>query len=264
MVLLVIPLAEVGQVRGRGSLMKVVFFSQDGSRVEQMTLALQLQWPDVSSLVASQGGFGLQVIEQAEPDIVILCEDLPDLGICDAIREIRRFSHIPIIVATEHEGGSEMHAVKALELGADDYIEMPCNLMVVMARVMALLRRVGVSEKRSEEPTIVCGDLVIDPANHEVYLGSEPLALTPTEFKLLHLLARHRHMTLPQSFIHRVMWGDEVQVGDTLKKYIQLLRRKLGDDARNPTWIKTVYGGGYRFTAPAAPPAELTPTAVAD
>ncbi len=88
--------------------------------------------------------------------------------------------------------------------------------------------------------------------------------LTPTEFKLLHLLARNRHMTLSQPFIHRVIWGDDVQVGETLKKYIQRLRRKLGDDARNPTWIKTVHGFGYRFSAPAAPPAELTPTAVAD
>lgn len=246
--------------------MKVLFFSRDGTgtKVEQIVLALRLRWPDLNSLVASQGGLGLQIIEQDEPDFVILCEDLPNLGIWDAIREIRRFSDIPIMVATENEGDSEMHVVKALELGADDYIEMPCNLMVVMARVVALLRRVGLAKQRSEETTIVCGDLVIDPANYEVFLGSERLVLTPTEFKLLHLLARNRHMTLSQPFIHRVIWGDDVQVGETLKKYIQRLRRKLGDDARNPTWIKTVHGIGYRFSAPAAPPAELTPAAVAD
>ena len=270
--------AGVGQIRGgSGSRMKVLFFSQDGThrkccssprtaptKVEQIVLALRLRWPDLTSLVASQGGLGLQVIEQDEPDFVIMCEDLSNLGIWDAIREIRRFSDIPIIVATENEGDSEMHAVKALELGADDYIEMPCNLMVVMARVVALLRRVGLAKQRNEETTIVCGDLVIDPANYEVFLGPERLVLTPTEFKLLHLLARNRHMTLSQPFIHGVIWGDDVQVGETLKKYVQRLRRKLGDDAKNPTWIKTVHGVGYRFSAPAAPPAELTPTAVAD
>ena len=144
--------------------MKVLFFCQDGTKVEQIALALRLRWPDLNSLVASQGGLGLQVIEQDEPDFVILCEDLPNLVIWDAIREIRRFSDIPVIVATENEGDSEMHAVKALELGADDYIEMPCNLMVVMARVVALLRRVGLAKQLSEETTIVCGDLVIDPA----------------------------------------------------------------------------------------------------
>ncbi len=81
--------------------MKVLFFSQDDIKVEQIALALRLRWPDLKSLVASQGGVGLQVIEEDEPDFVILCEDLPNLGIWDAIREIRRFSDIPIIVATE-------------------------------------------------------------------------------------------------------------------------------------------------------------------
>ena len=158
--------------------MKVLFLSRDGTKVEQIALALRLQWPDLSSHVASQGEVGLEAIEQDEPHFVILCEDLPDLGIWDAIREIRGFSDIPIIVATENEGDSEMRAVKALELGADDYFEMPCNLMVVMARVVALWRRVGLAKQRSEETTIVCGDLVIDPANYEVFLGPEHLVLS--------------------------------------------------------------------------------------
>ena len=117
--------------------MKVLFFCQDGPKVEQLVLALRLRWPDLRPLVASQGGVGIQVIEQEEPELVMLCEDLPDLGIWSAIREIRRFSDIPIIVATE--GGDELEVVKAIEMGADDYIRLPCNLMVVMARVVALV-----------------------------------------------------------------------------------------------------------------------------
>ena len=237
--------------------MKVLFFCEDGTKVEQIVLALRLRWPDLTPLVASRGSVALQVIEQEEPDFTIICEDLPNLGIWTAIREIRRFSDIPIIVATEEEDESEMQVVKALELGADDYIRMPCNLMVVMARVVALLRRVGLAKQRSEETTIDCGDLVIDPANYEVFLHSDRLMLTPTEFKLLHLLARNRHMTLSQEFIQRVVWGEDIQVGESLKKYIQRLRRKLGDDARNPIWIKTVHGIGYRFSAPAASPSDL-------
>ena len=234
--------------------MKVLFFCQDTTKVEQIILALRLRWPDLEPLVASQGGPGLQLIEQNEPDLVILREDLPDLGLWTAIREIRRFSDIPVMVAVESEGDPEMEAVKALELGADDYVEMPCNLMVVMARVVALLRRVGLARQTGEESSIICGELVIDPANYEVFLGPNRLVLTPTEFKLLYLLAKNRHMTLSQGFIQRVVWNDDVQIGETLKKYIQRLRRKLGDDARNPTWIRTVHGVGYRFSAPSPEP----------
>ena len=228
--------------------MKVLFFSQDSAKVEQLVLALRLRWPDLRPLIASSGDVGLQVIEQEEPELVLLCEDLPDLGLWASIKEIRRFSDIPIIVAIESE--DEMEVVKALELGADDFIRMPCNLMEVMARVVALVRRVGLTKQRSDETPIRCGELLINPATYEVYLGSSRLMLTPTEFRLLHLLAKNRHVTLTQDFIQRIIWSDDVQAGETLKKYIQRLRRKLGDDARNPTWIKTVHGVGYRFSSP--------------
>ena len=236
--------------------MKVLFFSQDGERVEQLVLALRLRWPDLKPLVVSQGGVGIQVVEQEEPDLVMMCEDLPDLTMWQAIREVRRFSDIPVIVASECR--DEMDVVKAIELGADDYINMPSSLMIVVARIVALMRRVGLSRDRSEESPIFCGDLVINPATYEVYLKNERLMLTPTEFKLLYLLAKNRHMTLSQEFIQRVIWADDIEAGDTLKKYIQRLRRKLGDDARNPIWIKTVHGVGYRFSSPTPIPTEAS------
>ena len=233
--------------------MKVLFFSQDGTSVEQLTLALRLRWPDLAPLVASQGDRALLTVEQEEPDFVMLCDDLPNLGIWSAIREIRLFSDVPIIVATASEGESEMQIVKGLELGADDYIDMPCNLMVMLARVAAIMRRRGLTKQRNEETTLTCGELTIDQANYEAYLGSERLALTPTEFRLLCLLAKNRNMTMTREVIQRVIWGDDdIQVGEAIKKYIQRLRRKLGDDARNPRWIKTVHGAGYRFYVPAA------------
>ncbi len=229
--------------------MKVLFFCQDGDIVEQLVLALRLRWPDLKPLIATQGSVGLEVIEKEEPEIVLLCEDLPDMSLWSAIKEIRRFSDIPIIVAKE-SSDNEMEVVKALEAGADDYIRMPCNLMEVMARVAALVRRVGLTKQRSDESPIRCGELLINPATYEVYLGPERLVLTPTEFRLLYLLAKNRHVTLSQTFIQRVIWADDIEAGEALKKYVQRLRRKLGDDARNPIWIKTVHGVGYRFSAP--------------
>lgn len=228
--------------------MKVLFFSQDTNRVEQLVLALRLRWPDLRPLVASDGKTALDVIEKESPELAVLCEDLPDMSIAAAIKEIRRFSDIPLMVATE--GDDEMAVVRALELGSDDYIRLPCDLMEVMARVVALMRRVGLTKQRSDEVPIRCGELLINPATYEVFLNATRLMLTPTEFKLLYLLAKNRHMTLSQEFIQRVIWADDIEAGEALKKYIQRLRRKLGDDARNPTWIKTVHGIGYRFSSP--------------
>jgi two-component system KDP operon response regulator KdpE len=228
---------------------KVLFFCRDGEKVEQLVLALRLRWPDLNPLIASQGNIGLEVVEREEPELAIICEDLPDLSVWSIIKETRRFSDIPIIVALETD--SEMEVVKALEVGADDFVKLPCNLMEVMARAVALIRRVGLTKQRSDESPIRCGDLLINPATYEVFLSDSRLVLTPTEFKLLYLLAKNRHVTLTQEFIQRIIWADDIEAGEALKKYIQRLRKKLGDDARNPIWIKTVHGVGYRFSATA-------------
>jgi DNA-binding response OmpR family regulator len=229
--------------------MKVLFFCQDvtGAKVEQLTLALRLRWPDLKPTIASQGSAGLQALEQEEQDLVVLCEHLPDMSIWQAIEETRHFSDIPIVVAVD--GGDETGVVKAIEAGADDYIQMPCNMMVVMARVAALMRRVGMDHQQAEEGPIHCGELVINPATYEAYMGSSRLPLTPKEFQLLHILAKNRRTVLSQEFIRRVIWPGEAEAGDALKKYVQRLRRKLGDNARNPTWITTIHGVGYRFSA---------------
>ncbi len=229
-------------------LMKVLFFGKDTAKVEEIALALRLRWPDIEPMAVAQGGKGLYVIEQQEPELVVVCEHLADMSIWQIIKEIRRFADTPIVVAAQTE--NELDIVKALEMGADDYIGMPCSMMVLMARVVAVLRRVGLAKRESVESPIRCGELMIDPANYEVFLGKKRIILTPTEFKLLYLLGKNRHMTLSQDFIRRGIWSDDTQAGDALKKYVQRLRRKLGDDARDPKWIKTVHGLGYRLTTP--------------
>ena len=230
--------------------MRVLFFCRDEAGAEQLVLALRTRWPDLTSLLASRGDLGVRAVGEWEPDLVVICEDLPDLEVSSAITRIRRLSDVPIIVAAERAG--EMEVVRALQLGADDYIALPRNLLEVTARVMALMRRVGITRQRGGAAPIQYGDLVIDTDASEAFLGTERLSLTPTEFKLLCLLAKNRQVTLSQQFLQRVIWTDTVDSADALKKYIQRLRRKLGDDARDPTWITTVHGVGYRFNSPAA------------
>lgn len=233
--------------------MKALFFGQDASQIEQLALALRIRWPDLESIMVTRGNQGLMAIEQKEPDIAFMCEDLADMSMYSAISEIRKFSDIPIIAIT---GNDEMDGVKVLDLGGDDYITPGMNMMVMMVKVVAIMRRFNLVNRRSDETPIHCGDLVINPATFEVYLGATSLRLTPTEFRLLHLLAKNRHITLSQEYIMDAVWGDDLDGGNKVKKYIQRLRRKLNDDAKNPRWIKTVHGMGYRLS-PASQEQEL-------
>ena len=152
--------------------MKVLFFCQDSSAVEQFLLGLMLRWQDLTPLFASYGGVGLRMIEQEEPDLVIVCGDLPDLSVWTTIGRIRLSSDVPIIVAVEGHG--EMEAVMALQLGADDHISMPCDPMIVTARVVALLRRVGRTRPGIEDGVLHYGDLVMNPTNHGVQATANP------------------------------------------------------------------------------------------
>lgn len=231
---------------------KALFFSRDTARVEELALALKIRWPDLKPLMVSKGKQGLQVIEQEEPDVVLMCENLPDMNLFAAISEVRRFSDVPIVVVTDLN--DDMQGVKALDLGADDFITLQSNLMVVMVKVMALLRRVSMAHNQENNEPIRCGELLINPATFDVYLGSKALRLTLTEFRLLYLLARNRHITVSQDFIMSNLWSGEIDDGSKVKKYIQRLRRKLNDNAKEPRWIKTVHGMGYRLSPPVSEP----------
>ncbi len=143
--------------------MKVLFFGKDTAKVEEIALALRLRWPDMEPMAVAQGGKGLHIIEQQEPELVVVCEHLADMSIWQIIKEIRRFADTPIVVAAQSD--NELDIVKALEMGADDYISMPCSMMVLMARVVAVLRRVGLAKRENVDTPIRCGELMIDPAN---------------------------------------------------------------------------------------------------
>ena len=230
--------------------MKVLFLSQDANQVEELVLVLTLRWEGLTPQVVSYGKLGLEVIENERPELVIIAGDLPDMSVHSTIREVRRFSEVPIMVLVHQSDDGEMDLVKALESGADDYIRLPCNLMEVMARAVAVLRRPRRLRDGNEQSPIKCGDLLINPATFQASLGSDELSLTALEFKLLYLLASNRHVTVATDYIQRVVWPDDSDAGPSVKTYIKRLRQKLGDDAKNPVWIKTVNGVGYRFCGP--------------
>ncbi len=226
--------------------MKVLLICVDDRKVEQLTLALRLGWPDLRMFLARSMQTGLSLLEREGPDLVLLCQGTPDMDIWAAIAEVRRSSSVPIIVAAETS--DEGDVVKAIDLGADDYINLSANLMVIMARAVALLRRTGMWKQALSDGLVRHGDLLINPATYEVFMGSSSLRLTPTEFRLLHLLVKNQGTPLSHEAIQQALWPDSGEVMTTgLKKHIQRLRQKLGDDARSPRWIGTVPGVGYCF-----------------
>ena len=230
--------------------MKALLISRSRSDAEPFTLALRLRWQDLATLFAHESDVVTELIEREKPDLVVLCGEIPNLSLEEAIVGVRRLSDVPIIVM--REGNSEMEVIRAIELGADDFISLPCNPMILMARAAALLRRVGRGHREEPRAPLRRGPLVIDPVRYEAMLRGQPLSLTPTEFRLLLLLAKNQQLTLPQVVIQRELWSGRAEARDTLKKYIQRLRRKLGDNAQDPEWITTVHGVGYRFSAPAS------------
>lgn len=228
--------------------MKAVFIGGDARTCEIATLAMRLRWPDVSPVIVASAADGLEAVERESPDVVLLHPDFNDLTLAKTIQEMRRFSNVPLLVLGRE--GDEMEVVTSLELGADDYVRLPCDLTEIMVRIWALLRRVGVRPSHETEGPLSSGRLFINPATYEVFLEKQRITLTSTEFRLLHLLVKNRGTVVPHQTLERALWGDQVDSSRLVKKYVQRLRRKLGDDAREPLWIASIHGVGYRFIGP--------------
>ena len=229
--------------------MKVLLIGVDPQNAEMVALTLRLRWPEARPLVATEAEKGVDLLEQESPDMVILQPNFSDMSLSEAIQEIRRFSDVPLVVLAGQ--GNEVEAIKVLDLGADDYIRNPYGMGELVARLMALLRRcqgLGLFEKF--EAPLLSGSLLINPATYEVFLDDHRLALTATEFRLLWLLIKNKGSVVSHHLAEQTIWGDRVDSVPLVKKYIQRLRRKLGDDSHSPQWIANIHGIGYRFIGP--------------
>jgi DNA-binding response OmpR family regulator len=165
------------------------------------------------------------------------------------VEELRDISTVPILVLAPEI--DETEASTALELGADDYLLFPCGLWQFAARVWAVLRRSGFVPFRDERQRfLISGRLLIDPQGHEVYLDDQKVRLTPTEFRLLYLLARNHGRVVPHQVLENELRSNRESMPPSTKKHIQRLRSKLADNPVDPRWIASVYGVGYRFVGP--------------
>lgn len=193
---------------------------------------------------AVSGKEGIRLTASVKPDLILCDLGLPDIDGKEVIQTIREWSQTPIIVCSVRSDDNEI--VKALELGADDYVTKPFNPDVLLARIMANLRKSVTQEAGESE--ISNGDIRMDLMRHEVYLKNEKTALTPKEYELLRYFLVNRGKMLTHKQILKDVWGpahgDDMQY---LRVYISQLREKIENKDSDLTYIVTEPGVGYRM-----------------
>jgi DNA-binding response OmpR family regulator len=195
---------------------------------------------------ALDGSEALRRFEEGRFDLVILDLMLPRMGGVEVCRQLRSQSQVPIIMLTAK--GSETDKVAGLEVGADDYITKPFSMREFRSRVKAALRRSRMNGATSDDGAIDAGELTIDFDRRMVTLGEEEVRVTYVEFEILGALARSPGRVLTRETLLEHVWGDsDYRDPRTVDVHIRHLREKLEQDPKDPEYLFTVRGVGYRF-----------------
>ena len=234
---------------------------------EVVAFGARIAWPDCVVRTALSGRAALDAFAREPADLIILDVSMPPPDGFEVCQRIRAISQAPILMLTVRDATADK--IRALELGADDYLTKPFDHMELLARLRALVRRSLISrmppiqrsdaqprdeaegaERQRGEP-FAQGDFALLGATQEVRVGGRQVALTSTEYRLLEELARNAGSVLTHRQLLERVWGPEY-VGEThyLKVFVQRLRRKLDDDPQRARYIQTEWGRGYRFTPP--------------
>ena len=200
-------------------------------------------------VLAHDGHEAVELARTVDPEVLVLDLGLPGMDGVEVCRQLRTFSDCYVVMLTARS--EEVDKLIGLSVGADDYMTKPFSPRELVARVHAMLRRPRPSLGRrapAEEPARVFGPLVLDPAGREVSLDGRPVALTRTEFDVLEALSARPKLAFSRRRLIEAVWG-ESWVGDEhlVDVHVGHLRRKLGDDATSPRFIRTVRGVGYRM-----------------
>jgi len=229
--------------------LKVVVIDDSPEIIEVVSLCFQLRWSNAELSSAPTGSEGLELVEAVSPDIVILDIGLPDMEGFEVLKEIRRFSQVPVIMLTVRAEDTDV--ARGLEMGADDYITKPFSHIELVARVQAVLRRSQGTAVSSGERPFNSGKLFIDFTGNEVKVDGKSVKLTSTELKLLYLLVRNEGRLVTHEGLLSKVWGETYSdARDLLRVHIQHLRQKLDDSVESPHIIVTEHGMGYKFIRP--------------
>lgn len=196
---------------------------------------------------AMTGADALAQAARAEPDLVLLDLGLPDMDGLDVLRALRARSAVPVVIlSARHAEGAK---VAALDAGANDYVDKPFGVAELMARIRAALRHAVAASGTTA--VFSAGDLVVDTLAHRVTLRGETVKLTPKEYDLLHVLARHAGRVVTHPQVLRSVWGPaHAEDAQYLRVFVRRLRRKIEAEPAVPKLLVTEPGVGYRLVVP--------------
>jgi two-component system KDP operon response regulator KdpE len=224
------------------SIKNTVVVCDDESQIRKI-LTISLESADYKVVEAENGKEAITQIATSHPQLVILDLGLPDRDGLSVLKEIRTWTTVPVIILSVKN--SEEDIVKALDLGADDYLTKPFNTSELLARIRANIRR---TLHDDEDTVFQNGDLIIDLAARVVKKENTEIKLTNTEYLLLVLLAKNTDKVLTHRYILKEIWGPSaVENSQYLRVFIGQLRKKIEDDYSNPEFILTESGVGYRM-----------------
>ena len=192
----------------------------------------------------SDGETAREAVQRSTPDVLVLDRMLPGLSGDDLLREIRTRSDVPVIMLTAL--GASGHRIDGLELGADDYLAKPFALRELQLRISKLLRH-RVSHQSPLAPFVV-GRFRIDPTMRRITCGSTDVDLTGREYELLLFLLKNPDRVIARDEMLREVWGWSAGDASTVTVHIRRLREKIEADPRDPVYLRTEWGTGYRFT----------------
>ena len=193
------------------------------------------------AVITTDNGAQAAALATEEIDLYLLDINMPGQSGIGAAEQIRAKFDAPIVFLTAYS--SESDKVMGFSVGADDYIVKPFSNAELLMRIRAILRRTQASAPRKNG--IAIADLLLDPDSQTVIKDGQTVALTHTEYQILHLLASNRKKIFSLENIYQSIWNDNAVGNDAIMVHIKNIRKKLGDNSRNPVYIKTAWGKGY-------------------
>lgn len=196
-------------------------------------------------ITASGGSDALRLAYKEHPDLAVLDVMMPGMDGWELCARMREMDDLPVLFLTAKS--SETDKLRGFHLGVDDYVTKPFSFAELTARIQAVLNRVH-AQTTEKESVISFAGLTLDLSSREVRRGNETISLTPTEFRLLEVLGRHKNRAVSESELVQAVWGDyKAEDTNAIRRYIFLLRQKIEPDPAHPRWILTVRGYGYRI-----------------
>ena len=226
---------------------KYILIVDDDENIRNL-LSIYLENEGFNTIKANNAKEAIEIIESNEIELILLDIMMPQIDGIEACIKIRKEKNMPIIMISAKS--QDMDKIHGLTAGADDYITKPFNPLELIARVKAQLRRYKKynTEANISKSRIEIGDLLIDTDTRQVWVGKEEIRLTPKEFDILELLARNKGIVLSIRKIYEMVWKEEFFKADnTVTVHITNLREKIEANPKNPIYIKTIWGVGYKI-----------------